>query len=76
MIAAASGDPAGAPDEKTVKTWKKHGRVWFKSRNGGRELAAKAYILEAMPSLRPILASIVDAVRSATATVRLDTRDG
>ena len=38
IVAAASGDSAGAPADQE-KTWKKHGKRWFKSFEGGRELA-------------------------------------
>lgn len=61
IVAAASGDPAGAP-EKEAKTWKKHGKRWFKSLEGGRELAGKAYALGAMTELKTQLQPLFDAL--------------
>ncbi|PWS21127.1 OLD family endonuclease, partial [Enterococcus faecium] len=40
IIAAATGSKVGAP-EGQEKTWKKHAQQWFKSTDGGKELAQK-----------------------------------
>src|SRR5690606_39063471 len=63
IIAAASGDPEGAP-EGQAKTWKKHGKQWFKSVEGGRELAQKAEILGVWPQLKPAVMPFLNAVRN------------
>lgn len=64
IIAAASGSPEGALDNATAKTWKKHGRQWFKSEEGGRELARKAEALGVWPQLKPLLMPFLNEVRA------------
>ena len=68
IVAAASGDSDGAPAAQG-KTWKKHGKRWFKSLEGGRELAEKAYTLGAMravkPQLQPLLNSLAALIPEA-----------
>lgn len=66
IIAAASGDANGAP-EGVAKTWKKQGKHWFKSLEGGRELAEKAYALGAMEKVLPKLRPMIDAIAALTA---------
>jgi putative ATP-dependent endonuclease of OLD family len=68
IVAAASGDSDGAP-ERQAKTWKKHGKRWFKSLEGGRELADKAYALGAMTAVKPQLQPFIDALTALTATM-------
>lgn len=63
IIAAASGSPEGAP-EGQAKTWKKHGKQWFKSVGGGRELAKKAEALGVWPQLKPAVMPFLNAVRN------------
>ena len=75
IIAAASGDPDGAP-EKEAKTWKKHGKRWFKSLEGGRELADKAYVLGAMVKVKPQLQPLIDALTALTARTPKATENG
>ncbi|MBA8862445.1 putative ATP-dependent endonuclease of OLD family [Ochrobactrum anthropi] len=65
IIAAASGDSHGAP-EKVAKTWKKHGKRWFKSLEGGRELADKAYALGAMVEVKRLLQPLINAITAKT----------
>jgi putative ATP-dependent endonuclease of OLD family len=65
IIAAATGSKEGAPDADAEKTWKKHGRRWFKSEAGGRELALRMFDLGVWPSLRPQLLPFLNAVRKA-----------
>jgi putative ATP-dependent endonuclease of OLD family len=64
IIAAASGNSEGAPDPDTAKTWKKHSSAWFKSEDGGRELAEKMMALSVWPKLRPTLLPFINAVRA------------
>jgi putative ATP-dependent endonuclease of OLD family len=75
IVAAASGDAAGAP-EKEAKTWKKHGKRWFKSLEGGRELANKAYALGAMDRVKPQLQPLIDALTALTGTTPKATDGG
>jgi putative ATP-dependent endonuclease of OLD family len=75
IVAAASGDSAGAPAGQE-KTWKKHGKRWFKSLEGGRELATKAYVLGAMAAVKPQLRPFVEALAAQTATTPKASEDG
>ncbi|HMM76015.1 MAG TPA: AAA family ATPase [Gammaproteobacteria bacterium] len=63
IIAAAGGNSEGASNEQ-AKTWKKHGKQWFKSVEGGRELAQKAEALGAWPQIKPALMPFLNAVRA------------
>jgi len=65
MIAAATGSKEDAPDEEAEKVWRRHGRRWFKSVPGGRELAAKMLTLDVWPSLKPHLMPFFNAIRAA-----------
>ena len=65
MIAAATGSKGDAPDETTRKQWRRHGRRWFKSVTGGRELASKMFALGVWPCVRPDLMTFLNAVREA-----------
>lgn len=65
IIAAATGNTEGAPDDAIAKTWKKHGRRWFKSEAGGRELASKMMTLDVWPEIKPKLLPFMNAVRTA-----------
>ena len=54
-------DPSLTPDnKKRLKGWCKN---WFKTTEGGRELANKVFDLGAWPSLRPTLLPFVNAIR-------------
>lgn len=75
IVAAASGDSDGAP-EGQAKTWKKHGKRWFKSLEGGRELADKAYALGAMTAVKPQLQPFINALAALTARTRKATDYG
>lgn len=66
MIAAASGCAKGAPEE-VEKTWKKHGKAWFKSEGGGRELARKAEAFGVLTKLETWLGPLVAAIDKASA---------
>jgi putative ATP-dependent endonuclease of OLD family len=64
MIAAALGAvPADKVSAK--KEYKSHGQTWFKTIEGGRELAEKVFALGIWPILRPELMPFCNAVRNA-----------
>lgn len=64
IIAAATGNTDGAPDADSEKIWKRHGRAWFKTERGGRELAGHMFVLGAWPALKPSLLIFLNAVRA------------
>ncbi len=64
IIEAASGSRDGAPEGDNGK-WKSHGRVWFKSVEGGRELANQMIALGAWPALRPTVLPLLNAILSS-----------
>ncbi len=61
IIAAATGSKDGAP-EAQGKAWKKHSQQWFKSTDGGRELAQKMVALGAWAEIQPQLLPLINAV--------------
>ena len=65
VIAAATGNKEGAPSKTARKQWGRHGRRWFKSVIGGRELASKMFALGVWPSVGPDLMMFLNAVRDA-----------
>ncbi len=65
IIAAATGSTEGAPDDDATKLWKGHGRAWFKTERGGRELAGHMFALGVWPALKPSLLVFLNAVRTA-----------
>ena len=65
LIAAATGSKGGAPDGPAEKTWRGHGRRWFKSVDGGRELAEKMFNLGVWPCVKPDLMAFLNAIRGA-----------
>lgn len=65
IVAAASGKSDDAPDPETRKEWKKHGQQWFKSKEGGRELAEKMIALGAWPALTSQFLPFLNAIRAA-----------
>ena len=67
IIEAATGMvPENKKDAspEIVKSYKVHDRYWFKSLEGGHELARKAISLGAWKSLQPQLQPFISAVRS------------
>ncbi|WP_292409273.1 AAA family ATPase [Mesorhizobium sp.] len=64
VIAAASGnaDEVAEEDKATRKEWKAHGKIWFKSGDGGRELAVKMVALGAWPAIRPRILPLLNAI--------------
>lgn len=61
IIEAATGSPAGAPEDEAA-AWKKHGRQWFKRDGGGEELGGKMIALGAWPSLKDKLLPLINSV--------------
>lgn len=72
IVAAASGDGDSAPDAQTKKTWKKHGKQWFKSEEGGRELAQKAEALGVWVQIKPLLMPFLNTVRAFAGQAKSD----
>ncbi len=75
IIEAATGHipPEQADADRAIKkTLKGHGKVWFKSEEGGRELAAKVFQLGAWPSLRAEVLRFVNAVRATVGLPALE----
>ncbi len=66
IISAAIGDSDGANNKSEKKSWKKHSQSWFKSVQGGRELASKAdsigVIKKLETKLLPLINSILNSV--------------
>jgi putative ATP-dependent endonuclease of OLD family len=64
ILAAAMGT---VPDDKAAerKHYQSHGQTWFKSVEGGRELAAKVFSLGIWPALKPQVMLFCNAVRKA-----------
>jgi putative ATP-dependent endonuclease of OLD family len=64
MLAAALGT---VPNDKSKekKQYQSHGQTWFKSVDGGRELASKIFSLGIWPTLKPQLMPFCNAVRKA-----------
>ena len=68
IIAAATGAiPSDKQDaDKSVKkAFQKHAERWFKSVEGGNELAAKVFAFDLWPQLKPQLLPFLNAVRTA-----------
>jgi putative ATP-dependent endonuclease of OLD family len=66
IIEAACGTmPNGIDDPKTKKEYQRHAQAWFKSVDGGCELAAKVFSLGIWPSLKPQLMLFCNAIRKA-----------
>ncbi len=64
IIAAASGSAAGAAEDKK-KEWKGHAGRWFKSRQGGYELAGYALADDVWPKLEPTVLPLLNAILTA-----------
>jgi putative ATP-dependent endonuclease of OLD family len=70
IVAAAVGSKEGADGDE--KAWKKHSRHWFKSEEGGRELAQKMVTLGAWGAVGPQVLPLLNAILIA---VGLPTKD-
>lgn len=64
MLAAATGSKAGASDKATEKAWAKHAQKWFKSVEGGEELAEKVFSMGLWPSLEAEMLPFLNALRA------------
>lgn len=68
IIEAATGrvpDSRQGADSGEKKTLKKHGQRWFKSIEGGQELAVKVFTFGLWPQLEPQLLPFLNAIRKA-----------
>jgi putative ATP-dependent endonuclease of OLD family len=74
IIAAATGSKQGAPDGQD-KAWKKHSQQWFKSTDGGRELAEKMVVLSAWSDIQPKLLPLINAVLTVVGKPALEKLD-
>jgi putative ATP-dependent endonuclease of OLD family len=74
MIAAATGDPTGAP-EGAEKEWKAHAGRWFKSRPGGYDLAGYALADDVWPKLEPTVLPLLNAILTAVAMPVIESLD-
>ncbi|MGO6692521.1 ATP-dependent endonuclease [Rhizobium johnstonii] len=63
ITAAATGNTTGAPPD-SVKEWKRHGRDWFKTLEGGRELAVKMSDFGVWPNIEGELLPFINALRA------------
>lgn len=61
---AATGSKEGAA-ENQKKEWESHGRVWFKSVDGGEELACKAIRLGAWTTLKSQMMPLLNSMRNS-----------
>jgi putative ATP-dependent endonuclease of OLD family len=64
IIEAACGFVPVGIDPSKEKTFRSHGKSWFKTVQGGRELGQKAFIMTRKSELRKTLAPFVKAVKS------------
>jgi putative ATP-dependent endonuclease of OLD family len=62
MIGAATGSVPPGKEDKS-KEYKKHGQRWFKTVDGGRELAAKLFSFGLWPKLKTELVPFINGVR-------------
>jgi putative ATP-dependent endonuclease of OLD family len=74
IIAAATGSKEGAPEGQD-KAWKRHSQQWFKSTNGGKELAQKMVALGAWSDIQPKLLPLINSVLVAVGQPALQKLD-
>ncbi len=75
IIEAATGtvpEDRQTADSGEKKTLRKHGRHWFKSNEGGRELAGKVFEFDLWPKLKPQLMPFLNAVRGSVSLPEID----
>jgi putative ATP-dependent endonuclease of OLD family len=68
IVEAATGaipDDMKDAEKEKKKAWKKHSEVWFKSVEGGRELADKVFAFGLWPQLEKEILPFLNAVRVA-----------
>lgn len=75
IIEAATGTvpkDSQRADSGEKKTLRKHGRHWFKSNEGGRELADKVFRFDLWPKLETELMPFLNAVRCKVSLPEID----
>jgi hypothetical protein len=71
ILAAALGTvPEDKASEK--KEYSKHAQTWFKTEDGGRELAGKIFSIGAWPTLKPQLIPFCNAVRKVVGLAEIE----
>jgi putative ATP-dependent endonuclease of OLD family len=65
IVAASSGSVPEGTDDSKKKEWKKHGALWFKTLDGGEELAEKVFSFNLWPKLQPQILPFINQVRVA-----------
>lgn len=64
IIEAATGKvPDSLTNDDDKKAWAKHSGRWFKSFDGGEEIAGKMWSLEIWPKVEPLLAPFLTAIK-------------
>lgn len=74
IIAAATGSPIGAP-EGAEKEWKAHAGRWFKSRQGGYDLAGYALAEDVWPKLELTVLPLINAILTAVERPAIEALD-
>lgn len=59
-------------DKSTKKAMQKHSQRWFKSHEGGRELACKVFDFDLSGQLGPLLLPFLNAIRGALSMSALE----
>lgn len=73
ILDAATGTvPEGVTDASEKKQYRAHAQDWFKTLDGGRELALKVFSLGLWPTLQPQLVPFCNAVRKAVGLMAAD----
>ncbi|MQB46048.1 AAA family ATPase [Rhizobium sp. ICMP 5592] len=75
IVAAATGSKDGAPDDVTRKAWGKHSQKWFKSVEGGQELANKVFTMGLWPAIEPTMLPFFNVLRHLAGDAPLNTGD-
>lgn len=74
MVQAATGavpDAMKDADPATKKAWRKHAERWFKSEQGGQELAGKMFTFGVWPQVDALLMPFLNALRLAVSLEEL-----
>lgn len=71
LIQAAMGTASDHLGDEEKKQWKAHARTWFKSVEGGEELARKVFASSVWNALQAQLTPFVDAIREKTIQTRV-----
>ena len=65
VVEAASGRVPSETEDADKKRFKSHGRTWFKTADGGRELTSMMFELGIWPAIRDQLLPFCNSVRCA-----------